>query len=161
MILQEILRVKGVDVHTIRPDATLNDVVLELVRYNVGSLMVMQNMPESSEPSMVGIITERDILRVHAEHSTPLKQLVVRNFMSTDLITAQPSDQLQDAMRLMTEHRIRHLPIVSEGQLCGMISIGDIVKAHHNQMRMENFHMRSYIQGEGAALGTAPDPPPT
>jgi CBS domain-containing protein len=157
MIVQDILRVKGTEVHTIRPDATLEDVVLELVRYNVGSLVVMETSSEAPEPRMVGIITERDILRAQAAHQASLDQLKVENVMSTDLVTALLGDELQEVMRLMTEHRIRHLPVVGEGRLRGVISIGDIVKAHHDQLEMENHYMRSYIQGEGAELGTAPD----
>ena len=158
MFVQDILRVKGSDIHTICPDATLDDVVLELVRHNVGSLVVMETSTDAMQARMVGIITERDILHAQAAHKAPLEQLMVRSVMSTDLITALPGDRLQDAMRLMTEHRVRHLPVVGEGRICGMISIGDIVKSHHDQLEMENHYMRSYIQGEGAELGTAPDP---
>jgi len=63
-------------------------------------------------------------------------------------------------MRLMTEHCVRHLPVVGEGRLRGVISIGDIVKSHHDELEMENYYMRSYIQGEGGEVGTAPDPSP-
>ena len=159
MIVQDILHVKGTKVHTIGPNATLEDVVLELVRYNVGSLVVMEITSQATEPIMVGIITERDILRVQATHKGPLDQLVVRSAMSTDLITALPGDRLEDAMGLMTAHRVRHLPVVGEGRLRGMISIGDLVKAHHDQLEMENHYMRDYIQGQGTGVGTALDSP--
>ncbi len=81
MIVQDILRVKGTEVHTIRPDATLEDVVLELVRYNVGSLVVMETSPEATEARMVGIITERDILRAQATHHSAIDQLKVESAM--------------------------------------------------------------------------------
>ena len=159
MILQDILRVKGTEVHTIRPDATLDDVVQELVRYNVGSLVVMEITSEAMEPSMIGIITERDILRAQAAHKAPLDQLDVASVMSTDLITASPGDRVQDAMRLMTKHRVRHLPVVDEGRLRGLVSIGDVVKAQHDQLEMENDNMRIYIQGGAASVVGRADPP--
>jgi CBS domain-containing protein len=90
MIVQDILQVKGTEVHTIRPDVTLDDVILELVHHNVGSLVVMEGTGEKMEPTVVGIITERDILRAQAARKAPLDQLDVRSVMSTDLITALP-----------------------------------------------------------------------
>jgi CBS domain-containing protein len=157
MIVQDILRVKGTGVHTIGPDATLADVVQELVRWNVGSLVVVESRLRDPEPEIVGIITERDILRAVAAKEAPLNKRHVKSVMSTNLITVSPGDRLEDAMRMMTQHRVRHLPVVGAGQLRGVISIGDVVKAHHDQLEMENYFMRSYIQGEGADVGTAPD----
>jgi CBS domain-containing protein len=154
MTLRDILRVKGTDVHTIGPDATLDDVVQELVRYNIGSLVVCECATEDDQPTMIGIITERDILRAQAAHKAPLEKLRVAGAMSKNLITASPDDRIEDAMGLMTDNRVRHLPIVVKGRLQGMISIGDVVKAHHDQLEMENHYMKSYIQGEGAEVGT-------
>jgi signal-transduction protein with cAMP-binding, CBS, and nucleotidyltransferase domain len=74
--------------------------------------------------------------------------------MSQRLITAAPSDPIERAMWLMTNHRVRHLPILLEEELYGIVSIGDIVKAHHDELELENHYMRSYIQGEGAARAT-------
>jgi CBS domain-containing protein len=156
MQLQEILRNKGSDVRTIGPDATLDDVVQELVRCNIGSLVVCETDSDDAEPRVLGIITERDILRAQAAHRAPLDELLVSNNMSTDLITAGPHDGIDYAMGMMTKKRIRHLPVVVEGRLRGMISIGDVVKAHHDALEMENHYMRSYIQGEGAEIGTQP-----
>ncbi len=154
MTLRDILRVKGTDVHTISPDATLDDVVQELVRYNVGSLVVCERASDDDEPTMIGIITERDILRAQAAHKAPLEELYVAGTMSKNLITAKPDDRIEHAMGLMTKNRVRHLPIVVKGKLYGMISIGDVVKSHHDQLEMENHYMKSYIQGEGAEVGT-------
>jgi len=91
MIVQDVLRTKGTEVHTIRPDATLDDVVQELVRYNVGSLVVMDVTSQEMEPSMIRIITERDILRDQATHKAPLDQLDVGSVMSTDLSLPCPA----------------------------------------------------------------------
>ncbi len=143
MLLKDILRQKTKEVHSISPSASLDDVVTELVRFNIGSLLVR----ETSDGPVQGIITERDILRAQAAHRAPLAQMQVGVYMSSELITAQPDDDITVAMRLMTTHRVRHLPVIREGELYGLISIGDIVKAHHDELEMENYHMRSYIQG--------------
>jgi CBS domain-containing protein len=102
----------------------------------------------------VGIITGRDILRAHAARRAPLDELLVAAVMSQHLITAAPADGIERAMWLMNNHRVRHLPILLDNELYGIVSIGDIVKAQHDQLAMENHYMRSYIQGEGAEVAT-------
>lgn len=157
MNLHDILLAKGTEVHTISPAAMLDDVVRELVRNNIGSLVVCETARMGAQTCMIGIITERDILRAQAAHEAPLEQLRVASVMTSHLITAAPDDPIEHAMRLMTEHRVRHLPVVQDGRLCGLVSIGDIVKAHHDLLEMENYYMRSYIRGEGAEIATPPD----
>ncbi len=152
MFVSNILRTKGTEIHTIAPEATADDVVQELVKHNVGSLVVMET-DAAGESRMAGIVTERDILRAQAAHRKPLEELLVREVMSEGVIVASLEDKLQVVMRLMTEHRIRHLPVMDKGQLIGIISIGDIVKAHHDELEMENHHMKSYIQGRAADVG--------
>jgi CBS domain-containing protein len=151
MFLSNILRTKGTAVHVTAPEATADDVIQTLVKCNIGSLVVMETRDGKS--SMIGIVTERDILRAQAAHRAPLEQLLVHQIMTENVITTSLVDTLQDAMRLMTTHRIRHLPVMDEGRLIGIVSIGDIVKAHHDELEMENHHMKSYIQGEGADVG--------
>ena len=152
MLLQEILRHKGVVVHSIRPDATLDDVAQTLVRHNCGSLIVSDS---DSSMIMLGIITERDLLRACAARRVPLEQLRVREHMSTTVTTAAPADSVADTMGLMTELRIRHLPVVEDGRLVGIVSIGDIVKAQHDSLTMENHYLKTYIHGdEDSALMT-------
>ena len=151
MLLREILEQKGKDVHTISANASADEVLTELVRFNIGSLLIR----ETPGGPIQGIITERDILRSLAEHRSRLEQLPVAACMSRELITAQPDDDITVAMRLMTMHRVRHLPVVHGDELYGIVSIGDIVKAHHDELEMENYHMRSYIQG-GASSAVMP-----
>lgn len=147
MRLRDVLAGKSKEVRTISSRATCDDVVAELVRYNIGSLIVR----DTPEGPILGIITERDILKAHAANRVPLSELPVARFMSSALVTAGPDDDITVAMGLMTRHRIRHLPVVEEGQLFGLVSIGDVVKAQHDELVMENHHMRSYIQGGGSA----------
>ena len=116
MFVSNIIRTKGTEVHTVKPEATADDAVQELVRYNVGSLVVCE--PDAhGRPRMVGIITERDLLRAQAAHRKPLEKLVVHEVMSRDVVTTTLEETLPVAMRLMTAHRIRHLPVVDEGRL--------------------------------------------
>jgi CBS domain-containing protein len=146
MTLQEILRNKGSNVHTIAPDATLEDVVQTLVKHNVGSLVVCEHAGCNPPGRMVGIITERDILRSVAAHHGPLTSQRVDNAMTSEVVTASPNDSVEEVMGLLTKRRIRHLPVTDQGLLVGLISIGDVVKAQHDELSLENHYLRSYIQ---------------
>ena len=144
MLLEEILHSKGSRVLSIDPQATLADVVQKLVKNNCGSLVVCE---QEDCTRMVGIITERDILRACADRKASLEQLRVRDVMSADLVTCTPHDSVQDAMGVMTNRRLRHLPIVDDdGRLVGIVSIGDLVKHQHDQLSMENHYLKTYIQ---------------
>jgi CBS domain-containing protein len=145
MSLQQILQHKGTRVLSISPRATLADVVQKLVKNNCGSLLVCE---EDDCTRLLGIITERDILRACAEGCSPLAQVRVSDAMSSELTTGSPLDSVQDAMGVMTERRIRHLPVLDDdGRLVGLVSIGDLVKHQHDQLTMENHYLKSYIQG--------------
>lgn len=146
MVLQEILRRKGSHVHSISPAATLDEAVHQLVDKNVGSLVVCQPSGGDAGGALLGIITERDILRACAAGRESLSQAKVGDVMTRDLMTGTPNDSIEETMGLMTERRIRHLPILVDDRLAGMISIGDVVKAHHEEVTMENHYLKSYIQ---------------
>ena len=146
MTLQEILRAKGNAVHTISPDATLEEVVQKLVKHNCGSLVVCLDA-ECENRRLIGIITERDILRACASERGRFGELTVSVVMTREVITGSPSDSVEDTMGLMTTKRVRHLPIVEQQKLEGIISIGDVVKAQHDQLTMENHYLKSYIHG--------------
>jgi CBS domain-containing protein len=147
MLLQDILRNKGSQVLSIEPSATLDDVVQKLVRHNCGSLVVCQAQANDRQGPMVGIVTERDILRACAARRGTLDSIRVADVMTTEVITGAPHDPVENAMGLMTGNRVRHLPVLDDGQLVGMISIGDVVKAQHDQFAIENHHLKAYIQG--------------
>ena len=151
MTLREILNAKGRAVHTIGWQATLEDVVQKLVRHNCGSLVVCDDDaadgPERKPGRMVGIITERDILKACAMHKAPLAMLKVTDAMTGDVVTASPNDSVEATMGLMTEMRIRHLPVVVDGQLEGIVSIGDVVKMQYDRLTMENHYLKSYLHG--------------
>ena len=140
MHVRDVLSSKSSLVHTCTPDDTLADVADMMVGHNVGSLIVMQ------DEDMVGIITERDILRACAATRGPLEFLKVSERMTRCPIVASPNDEVADIMCIMTERRIRHVPVVERGQLVGIVSIGDTVKAQHDELCRENHYLKSYIQ---------------
>lgn len=152
MTLNDILSSKGHHVFTIQPDATLDDVVQKLVSHNCGSLVVCND--NECQP-ILGIITERDILRAYASKQGTLEKIRVSDVMTVDLVTGMPHDSIEDTMGLMTNRRVRHLPIVEDGALRGMISIGDIVKAQHDHLSMENAYLKNYIHDGASAPGIA------
>ena len=140
MHVRDVLSEKGKLVHTCTPDDTLADVVDLMVGHNVGSLIVMH------EEEMIGIITERDILRACAATRGPMEFLKVSERMTRCPVVASPNDEVADVMCIMTERRIRHVPVVERGHLVGIISIGDSVKAQHDELCRENHYLKSYIQ---------------
>ncbi len=145
MRLQDILAVKGTTVFTTSPEISLAEVVRQMVEHNVGSMLVCQRDLELGE-RLVGILTERDMLRCFAAGKCDLTQMKVAEVMSTRLITAKPTDSVTDLMGVMTTNRIRHVPIMSGERLVGMVSIGDLLKAQHDHLVVENQFMRDYIQ---------------
>lgn len=140
MFVKEILHEKGYDVHTIENNVTLMEVVDELVDRKCGSLVVVD-----SAGKMIGIVTERDILRACAERHTPLAETSLDEAVIRNLVTAQLTDKVGDLMGVMTERRIRHLPVVEDDELVGLVSIGDVVKAQHAELRVENQFLKEYI----------------
>ncbi len=150
MQVASILRVKGPQVYTIRPEARLDEVVQKLVEFNVGSLVVVEHSFTHRGRRMIGIVTERDILRACAARKSPLETMHVSDVMTRDVISGSLADDVEHVMGVMTEHRIRHLPLVEEGMLVGIISIGDVVKAQHDKLTMENHFLKSYLHGENS-----------
>jgi CBS domain-containing protein len=144
MKLRDILNVKGKHVQTVCPHATLEEAIQELVSHNVGSLLVCERDLNAGE-QLVGIVTERDIVRFWASGKGALANYQVSDIMTTRLIVGSPEDAAETAMSQMTAHRIRHLPILSEGRLVGLVSIGDLVKSRLDELALENHFMKSYI----------------
>lgn len=140
MKLRQILDSKGSEVYSASPAETLADVVSKLVAYNCGALVVLEGQ------KMVGIISERDILRACAELDEPL-HATVGSRMSSEVKTGTPEDDVEYVMGVLTRHRIRHLPILDADKLAGVISIGDVVKTQYEELSNENRLLKQYIQG--------------
>ena len=145
MTLQDILSTKGSTVHSIPPGTMLDEVARMLVERRVGSLLVARQGP-SGQQELLGIVSERDILYHCAKSNLPLAAVEVTTVMSSPLITAAPGDSIDQVMGQMTDKRIRYIPVLAEGRLIGIISIGDLVKAQHDNLAMENRFMKDYIR---------------
>jgi CBS domain-containing protein len=145
MIIRDILAVKGTHVFATTPEVSLQRVVELLVENNCGSLVIYER---DHTKKMVGIVTERDIMRACAA-GKPLHHTRVSDIMTRHVVTGTGDDSVEDTMGLMTEKRIRHLPVLQEGRLMGVVSIGDVVKAQHDSLTAENFHLKSYIHDSG------------
>lgn len=143
MNVQSILSVKGTEVATIEPDATLGDVVAMLNDRGFGALVV------SSDGVMIdGIVSERDIVRALGADRDGALAGAVSTCMSSEVFTCKPSDSIDSLMSMMTDRRIRHLPVVdANGKLAGMISIGDVVKFRLGELERLNDQLHDYIQG--------------
>ena len=145
MLLQDILATKGTTVLTTSPQATLAEAVRQMCDHQVGSMLVCRRDLALGE-RLVGIVTERDLLRCFAAGKCDLTVLTVAEVMTTDVITAQPCDSVTELMGVMTTHRVRHVPVLSDDRLLGVVSIGDLLKAQHDNLVVENQFMREYIQ---------------
>ena len=131
MNIKRILATKGVNVVTIRPDQSIREAIALLAQYNIGALVVVA---EANRP--VGILSERDITRALARDENILSKSV-SELMTKNVITGLPQDDIISVANTMTEKRIRHIPIVEQGKLVGIISIGDVVKAQRDQYKGE------------------------
>jgi CBS domain-containing protein len=137
--ISDVLRGKGSDVVTVDPSATVADLLGRLSERNVGALPVVDGA------HLVGIVSERDIVRRLHLGGADVLQLQVAEIMTTEVTTCSPTDSVVDLARVMTERRFRHLPVVVDGELCGIVSIGDLVKARIDMLEVEREQLQSYI----------------
>jgi CBS domain-containing protein len=128
------------DIYTITPDATVRDLLARLAEYNVGALVVSRD-----GTSMEGIVSERDIVRRLREDESLLDQ-PVSVIMTADVHTCEGHHDVNDLMQVMTNLRIRHVPVVEDGRLIGVVSIGDVVKSRISELQFERDQLDSYVQ---------------
>ena len=141
MNVRSILERKGADVATIGVDASLADAAALLRDRRIGALVVT---PDRS--TIAGIVSERDVVRAVASHGASALGREITSVMTSNVRTCNPGDSVERLMELMTEHRIRHLPVADDaGKLAGIISIGDVVKARVTQLHIENQALAEYI----------------
>lgn len=136
----DILKNKGSKVVTISPERPVREAIDTLVDSGVGSLIVVDDTQ-----MVVGVITERDILRASSRCFDCLKGLKVSDLMSSDVIIGLPEQSADELLGMMTEKHIRHLPIMAEGSLSGIVSIGDLVKAKIQWAEVEIVYLKDYI----------------
>lgn len=139
--VSDILAVKGGKVYSISPDASAFDAVSAMLNAGVGSLIVLE------AGGIAGIFTERDYLRRVTLHGLDPKTVRVRDVMTSRVIYVDSNKSVQDCMSIMTQQRIRHIPVVDDGKLTGMISIGDLVKFMSKEQAVEIRFLTEYITG--------------
>jgi CBS domain-containing protein len=142
MDVETILRSKGRAVATIRPDDTVGAAVEALVSGNIGALVASED-----GEAVDGIISERDIVHALARHGPALLAQKVAEVMTRPVVTCDPTESVAELMAEMTNRRIRHLPVVRDGRLCGIVSIGDVVKNRLDEIEYEARSLRSFIAG--------------
>lgn len=140
--IESVLKLKGRQVLSVAPTATVYEAIEKMSEKGVGALLVM------SEGKLAGIISERDYARKVILKDRSSKQTQVREIMTSPVITVSPADTVEECMRIVTENRIRHLPVVDRDRVTGVISIGDLVNwtitAHEETIG----HLQSYIAGQ-------------
>jgi CBS domain-containing protein len=140
MNVATILRQKGRAVTTANPATTLLEVANKLAAKRIGAIVVV-----GQKGTVAGIISERDIIRALSAQGPDCLQRPVSESMTREVITCQENDTLDELMAMMTERRFRHLPVITDDALVGIISIGDVVKHHVAEVTMEATAMRDYI----------------
>jgi len=143
MKAKEILDAKGTRVITVIDDSLLVDVMAIFFANKVGSLLVVDKYD-----NILGIVAPNDILKAVHKNLDRVPEMQVREVMVADLIVATPEDDLDYIQNIMTENRVRHIPILDGGKLIGLISIGDVVKAQMTLKNVENRYLKDYIEGK-------------
>ncbi|MES0383329.1 MAG: CBS domain-containing protein [Hyphomicrobium sp.] len=140
MNIAQLLQAKGRAVTTARPDAKLLDIVTSLASKRIGAIVIVGENGE-----LAGIISERDVIHALAKSSETVLEDSVSKHMTREVVTCQESTTIDEMMELMTQGRFRHVPVIEDGALIGIISIGDVVKNHIAEVEMEVTAMRGYF----------------
>jgi len=142
MKIKEILGQKGREVITTHANDTVALAVQSLVEHGIGSVVVLDD-----DNHIAGILTEREILRLLNRNPAALGSTLVEEVMTRDLIVALPSDDVHYVMDVMTRNRVRHLPVVEDDTLLGIVSIGDVVNVLRRNAEAENRYLKDYVRG--------------
>jgi CBS domain-containing protein len=142
MRISDVLRVKGTQVVTITPDTTVRRLLAVLAEHGIGAVIV-----SADGTSVDGIASERDIARALAKRGAAVMSEPVTAIYTAEVHTVTPETELEDVMRMMTERRVRHAPVVVDGRLRGIVSIGDVVKNRIDELETERTTLTDYITG--------------
>lgn len=140
MFVSDILSQKGGLVFTVTPRTTVAQIAEQLSVRRIGSVLVMEDTEK-----VAGVVSERDLVRAMAAHGLAAFELEARQVMTRDVVTCHPDDSIEHIMEMMTNGRFRHLPVVDRGELIGLVSIGDVVKARLTEARHETEALKAYI----------------
>jgi CBS domain-containing protein len=139
MFVSDILAEKGSLVFSATPQATVAQVAEQLSTHRVGSVLVLQ------DNEVIGVVSERDLVRAMARHGGAALDMEAREVMTTDVVTCDPDNTIEQVMATMTRGRFRHLPVMRHGELLGLVSIGDVVKARLTETQVEAEALTAYI----------------
>lgn len=145
MRIADILRIKGSAVATVTESTTVTGLLAELAVHNIGAMVVIG--PGENAGGLVGIVSERDVVRYLHEHGPDLLRRPVGEIMSAVAVTCRPGDPVDDLAALMTNNRVRHVPVLDDGRLVGIVSIGDVVKNRMEELQSERQQLQDYITG--------------
>jgi CBS domain-containing protein len=140
MRISDLLRVKGTKVITVTPDTKVRGLLQVLADEKIGAAVV-----SADGTSVDGIVSERDVVRAFAQRGAAVMSEPVTEIYTAQVRTVAPETSLDDVMRLMTEHRMRHAPVVVDGALNGLVSIGDVVKSRIDELETERAALSDYI----------------
>ena len=140
MRITDVLRVKGTRVVTVTPDTTVRQLLAVLAEHRIGAVIV-----SNDGTSVDGIASERDIVRAFAKRGAAVMSEPVTAIYTAEVYTVTPDTQIEDVMRMMTERRVRHAPVVQDGSLRGIVSIGDVVKNRIDELETERAALTDYI----------------
>lgn len=143
MRIADILRSKGSTVATVTETTTVTGLLAELATGNIGAMVVI------GSESVVGIVSERDVVRTLHEHGPDLLRRSVADIMSSSVVTCGLEDRVDDLAALMTNNRVRHVPVLDSGRLVGIVSIGDVVKNRMEELQDERQQLQAYITQGG------------
>ena len=142
MRISDLLRVKGTEIVTVTPDTRVRRLLAVLAEHRIGAVVVSHN-----GTSIDGIASERDIVRALAERGAAVLSEPVTAIYTAEVRTVTPQTSLEEVMRMMTVHRVRHAPVVADGGLAGIVSIGDVVKTRIDELETERAVLTDYITG--------------
>ena len=140
--IRDLLHTKPASIVSVKPDNSVHEAIQTMVNHNIGSVLVI-----NEEQELLGIFTERDILKQCVRRSDQLKTTKVDSVMTTDLIIAFPDDTVEYLISIMTTNKIRHIPILMDNKILGVVSIGDLVKSQMKDIEIENHYLKDYITG--------------
>jgi CBS domain-containing protein len=140
MFVSDILAQKGGLVFSVTPGTSVAQLSQQLSTRRIGSMLVLDG-----EGAVAGIVSERDLVRALASHGAKAMELEARQVMTRDVVTCDPDDSIDEVMQTMTSGRFRHLPVVRHGELLGLVSIGDVVKARLEEAKHETEALKAYI----------------
>jgi CBS domain-containing protein len=139
MRIADVLRAKGSSVATITPQTSVGGLLNEMALHNIGAMVVV------SPDGLVGIVSERDVVRKLHEYGADLLRHPVSDIMTTTVATCAPADSVDSLSALMTHNRVRHVPVIDGGRLAGIVSIGDVVKVRMEALEAEQEQLQAYI----------------